>query len=103
MHSVVVAVEPLARRHAFREADEVLYFGQLQTRTYQTRAVHSIYLRDKSEIHVLGHSATEVERRATELRLKLSGDIEYIAGVVYTKGLAQRNAAKAATKEKEWH
>ena len=102
MHSLVVAVGPTARRHAFGEADEVLYAGQLKPQKYKTCGAHAVYLRDKSEVHVIGNSTAQVEQRAAELRLTLGGEVEYIAGVVYTEGLAKRRAAAVAEAKNEW-
>lgn len=91
MHTSVVAVAPLSRRHAFREADEVLYSGQLQTDRYKVYNAHAVYLRDKSEVVVIGKSATDVERRTTELRLLLGSDVEYFTRIVYMKGLSKQS------------
>lgn len=102
MHTVVVAVSPLARRFAFGEADEVLYSGQLQPQKYNGNTAHAVYLRDKSEVHVMGKLAAETEKRAAELRLTLGGEVEFIAGVVYTEGLAAKRAAAVATEEVGW-
>ncbi len=102
MHSVVVAVGPLARRHAFGEADEVLYSGQLEPQKYKMHAAHAVYLRDKSEMRVMGKSQSQVEERACSLRLRLGGDVEYIAGVVYMEGLSKLKKTVVA-RDEGWH
>ena len=102
MHSVVVAVGPLARRHAFGEADEVLYSGQLQPQKYKMHTAHAVYIRDKSEMHVMGKMVPQVEERAAQLRLKLGADVEYIAGVVYIEGLSKKKSTAVVPKQEGW-
>ena len=94
MHFAVIPVGPLGRRHAFKAADTVLYHGQFNAQDYSKYLVHCVYLRDKSEIRVIGTSPTQVEDRARELRGRLDTSIEYISGVVYAKGLSQRQQSK---------
>lgn len=93
MHFAVVAVGPRARRLAFGATDSVLYSGQIKEQDYARQPVHSIYVRDKSEIRVYGSSSTAVHKKAAELRAELDDTIEYIAGVVYVEGLSKGKAS----------
>lgn len=101
MHSAKIPIGPLGRRHAFKAVDNVLYHGQFNPHNYSKHPVYSVYLRDRSEIVVLGTSPTQVEERVRELRSRLDDGIEYIAGVVYAEGLSQRQQPKTQP-EGEW-
>ena len=76
MHTATVPIGPLARRLAFGAVDAVMYHGQYDARDFAKHLVYSVYLRDMSEIRVVGASPTAVDERARELRCRLDDSIE---------------------------